>query len=276
MGAGRFNRLDYVERSVACGKVEINYASWPGDGPPLLLIHGLSSRWQTWLNVLPLLQPRWRLTAIDLRGHGKSGRPAEGYPLAGYAADVEAFIGQVFRGPIRVVGHSLGAMTTMVVASSAPHLVLAAVLEDPPIYAYCRPEGAKRFALTHEMASLRLPVEKIAERILRERPETPVEQALASAENWRMLDPRTVGGVVDGSRMWDDAIEGAMRGVTCPTLLLQGNPELGGALYDAESDRAASLMKCCTIVRWPETGHGMHQTRPADFVAAVDRHFKGA
>jgi pimeloyl-ACP methyl ester carboxylesterase len=265
--------LDYVERSVVCGKVEINYASWPGDGPTVLLIHGLSGRWQSWLNVAPLLQRRWRLAALDLRGHGKSGRPAEGYPLAGYAADVEAFISQVFRGPVRVVGHSLGGMTTMALASSAPRLVQAAVLEDPPIYAYRRPDGARRFALTHEMASSRLSVAEIADRLLREGIETQREQALFRAESWRMLDPRTVGGVVDGTRMWDESIEDVMRRVACPTLLLQGNPELGGALYDAESDRAASLMKSCTIVRWPETGHGMHQNRPADFVAAVERHF---
>src|SRR3990172_5078197 len=113
---------DYQERTVACVQIKINYAQWPGDGPPLLLVHGLSGRWQSWLSVVPLLQARWRVIALDLRGHGKSGRAADGYDLRFYAADVESFIPAVIGGPVNVIGHSLGAMTAIVVASNAPSL----------------------------------------------------------------------------------------------------------------------------------------------------------
>jgi pimeloyl-ACP methyl ester carboxylesterase len=264
---------DYQERTVSCGQIKMNYAQWPGDGPPLLLVHGLSGRWQSWLSVVPLLQPRWRITALDLRGHGKSGRSADGYRLQGYAADAEEFIRTVIGGPVHVIGHSLGAMTTMVLAANAPTLVHAAALEDPPVYAFRRSER-RSFKLTHQMASSTLTEEQIARRILEERPETPPEQAASMARSWRVLDPETVRGVIDGSYSWDDWIDDSMRSVQCSILLLQASLDLGGALADADATRVASLIPRCTLVRWPDTGHGMHAAKPKEFVAAAEAHFK--
>ncbi|MBI4220356.1 MAG: alpha/beta hydrolase [Chloroflexi bacterium] len=264
---------EYEERTAWCGQIEVDYVSWAGDGPPLLLIHGLSGRWQGWLNVVPLLQPRWRITALDLRGHGKSGRATDGYRLPGYAADVEEFIRTVIRGPVNVIGHSLGAMTTMVLAANAPELVRAAVLEDPPVYAFRRSER-RQFRLTHAMASSSLTEAQIAELILRERPENTPEQAAFTARSWRALDPEAARGVLDASYSWDDWIEDTMRRVKCPTLLLQANLELGGALADADASRVAELIPNCTVVRWTDTGHGMHVAKPQEFVAAAERHFK--
>jgi pimeloyl-ACP methyl ester carboxylesterase len=267
---------DYREQTVDCGQIKMNYASWPGDGPPLLLVHGLSGRWQSWLNVVPLLRTRWRIFAVDLRGHGKSGRSVDGYPLKGYAADVEKFIETVIGGPVSVVGHSLGGMTAIVIAATAPGLVRSAVLEDPPIYVYRRPQTGQRFLLTHEMANSRLSVEEIAQRILRERPENTPEQATMTAQSWRALDPRTVGGVIDRTHMWGDGIEEHMRRTRCPTLLLQANADLGGAMSDADGARASEVIPDCTLVRWPDSNHSMHLSKPAEFVAAIEAHFKRA
>lgn len=268
--------LDFQERTARCGEIDLNYASWPGDGPPLLLIHGLSGRWQSWLNVIPFLQPRWRIVALDLRGHGRSARASDGYRLEGYAADVEEFIRNVIGGPACVIGHSLGAMTAMVQAAIAPSLVRAAVLEDPPVYAYRRAERGERFKLTLDMSSSSFTEAEIARRILRERPENTSEQAASMAQSWRALDPATVRGVIDGSSIWGDWIEDRMRQIECPTLLLQANVKLGGALADDDGARVESLIPRCTLERWPDTGHGMHAAKPAEFVAAAERHFKAA
>jgi pimeloyl-ACP methyl ester carboxylesterase len=267
---------EYQERAVDCGRIKLNYMSWPGEGQPLLLVHGLSGRWQDWLTVVPLLQPRWRVTALDLRGHGKSGRSGDGYELKGYAADVERFITTVIGGPVHVMGHSLGGMTTMVLAATAPSLVRAAVLEDPPIYVYRRAEVGQRFRLTFEMASSRLTIEEIARRILHERPENTPEQAELAAQSWRALDPRTVGGVIDRSFLWGDWIENHMERIKCPTLLMQANADLGGALSDADGARAASVIPNCSVVRRADSNHSMHKSKPAAFVAAAEAHFQGA
>ena len=46
---------DLNERLFNTGAVEINYAEGPDNGSPLVLIHGLASRWQNWYSVIPLL-----------------------------------------------------------------------------------------------------------------------------------------------------------------------------------------------------------------------------
>ena len=54
-----------------------------GQGPPLILLHGLGSSRNDWLMQLMVLIPRYRTVAIDLRGHGLSPRPAGPYRIFG-------------------------------------------------------------------------------------------------------------------------------------------------------------------------------------------------
>ena len=56
-----------------------------------------------------------------------------------------------------------------------------------------------------------------------------------------------------------------LRRVTCPALLLQGNPALGGALSDSEARWAASLMADCVHVSLPEAGHGIRGALPTRY-----------
>src|SRR3954471_8978915 len=124
------------EQTFDTGTVSINYVADQASGPPLVLLHGVTSRWQGWLSVMPDLALRWRLFALDLRGHGRSGRADGRYRLTDYAGDVTAFLQRRAGEPAVVVGHSLGAMIAIAVAAEAPDFVRAVVLEDPPLAAF--------------------------------------------------------------------------------------------------------------------------------------------
>src|SRR5438093_1285361 len=95
-----------IERTFDAGTVSINYAEEPGSGPLLLLLHGVTSRWQNFLNVMPVLTQRWHVVAADLRGHGRSGRVDGRYGLMEYAADVIALLRHLGDGPAVLIGHS--------------------------------------------------------------------------------------------------------------------------------------------------------------------------
>jgi pimeloyl-ACP methyl ester carboxylesterase len=56
------------ELSYQTGVVAINYAEGPPNGPPLVLLHGLTGRWQAFLSVIPALSVRWHDYALDFRG----------------------------------------------------------------------------------------------------------------------------------------------------------------------------------------------------------------
>ena len=80
------------EHSLYTGAVAINYAEGPSAGPPLVMLHRTSYRWQAMAALFPDLSSGWHLYAPDLRGHGGSGWAPGRYRLSDYADDVVAFL----------------------------------------------------------------------------------------------------------------------------------------------------------------------------------------
>ncbi|HVF47922.1 MAG TPA: alpha/beta fold hydrolase [Pyrinomonadaceae bacterium] len=100
----------------------------PADGPPLLLVHGFTDSSFSYSRVLPLIDRRFRVFAIDQRGHGDSDRPADGYEMKNFAADVVAFMDVKGIRTATIVGHSMGSFVTMQTALDAPGRVERIVL----------------------------------------------------------------------------------------------------------------------------------------------------
>lgn len=71
------------------------------------------------------------VTALDLRGVGRSDRPSHGYSISGLADDIAAFCGAVGIGKPVIVGHSLGGMIAVELGARYPGLPGALVLVDP-------------------------------------------------------------------------------------------------------------------------------------------------
>jgi 3-oxoadipate enol-lactonase len=99
-----------------------------GEGDVVLLIHGLGSSSADWELQLPVLTSRYRVIAVDLRGHGESSKPAGPYSLAMFAGDAAALIEALAIGPCHVVGLSLGGMTALELAATRPELVKSGVV----------------------------------------------------------------------------------------------------------------------------------------------------
>lgn len=60
------------EKTFNTGEVTLNYAEGDPTGPPLVLLHGFTDRWQTYQPIITPLYQSWYIYALDLRGHGKS------------------------------------------------------------------------------------------------------------------------------------------------------------------------------------------------------------
>lgn len=88
--------------------VMINFAEGPPSGSPLILLHGGGDRWQHFLPIIPSLVMRWHVYALDLRGHGKSGRVPGHYRPEHYVADIMAFLKSQLAERVILFGHSLG------------------------------------------------------------------------------------------------------------------------------------------------------------------------
>jgi pimeloyl-ACP methyl ester carboxylesterase len=108
-------------------------ADFGGDGPVMLLVHGLGGAHLNWMAVAPQLAARHRVFALDLPGFGRS-------PLAGrrstIAANVDLLTRAITRlspGPIVLMGNSMGGLLSIGVAARHPSLIDALVLVDPAV-----------------------------------------------------------------------------------------------------------------------------------------------
>src|SRR3954465_4334326 len=84
-----------------------------GDGPLLVLIHGITSSSASWEPVLPELAEHFTVLAPDLLGHGQSAKPAGDYSLGSHACLVRDLLLALGHDHATVVGHSLGGGVAM-------------------------------------------------------------------------------------------------------------------------------------------------------------------
>ena len=100
----------------------------PTNGPALILLHGYSDSSQSFSRVMPLLPPELRVIAPDLRGHGHSARPANGYQISDLAQDVITMMDRLEIPNATILGHSMGSFVANAVAERAPERVSKLIL----------------------------------------------------------------------------------------------------------------------------------------------------
>jgi pimeloyl-ACP methyl ester carboxylesterase len=79
-----------------------------GEGPPILLIHGIAGRSEQWIDSMSILAENHTVVAPDLLGHGRSAKPRGDYSLGAYAAGLRDLLVALDQRKATVVGHSLG------------------------------------------------------------------------------------------------------------------------------------------------------------------------
>jgi pimeloyl-ACP methyl ester carboxylesterase len=102
-----------------------------GEGPALLLLHGLGCNHTTWLPVIQTLARRYTVIAPDLLGHGLSDKPRADYSVGGYANGMRDLLTVLGIDKVTVVGHSLGGGVAMQFAYQFPERTERMILVAP-------------------------------------------------------------------------------------------------------------------------------------------------
>jgi pimeloyl-ACP methyl ester carboxylesterase len=222
--------------------------------------------WRVWQAVSRRLAPFFHLYMLDLRGHGQSDKPRQGYTLAHYAADVEDWIDHLGLSEAVLLGSSLGGMVAASVEIPMD-VVSHRVLVDPPLTG-----GPIRDAemfrdirrLKHE------PVRVLADYLGGFNPGAGRFYLHAMSEMWH----QAADGVIDDMLARPDdyyAIDAALRLDEAPTLLMQADRSRGGVLSESEAARALALLPHGFLRRFPGAGHAVHAYQPVEFVSAVQQ-----
>lgn len=134
---------------------------------PIVFIHGVGLRAESWHKQLSVFSKNYRCYAIDMPGHGDSELLAQStLQLSDFAQAVAHFIEQVIAEPAVIVGHSLGAMTALQTAISYPQVVRGIAAFNA---IYDRPNTAAQ-AVQERAASLLQDVEQNLEQNVADSP----------------------------------------------------------------------------------------------------------
>jgi pimeloyl-ACP methyl ester carboxylesterase len=247
-----------------------------GDGPPLIVLHGLLGRARNWLTIARGLQGRYAVQLVDLRNHGASPWSDEtGY--AAMAADVAALVGRLGGGPVPVIGHSMGGKVAMVLALTRPELVERLIVVDIAPLAYR--QGYEAYIDAMQGVDLAA-VGKRAD----------ADTALAKA----VPDPAMRGFLLQnlessgGRFAWQPNLAGLRAGMAA----LTGFPaELAERRYEGpafclrgersdyvDADGEAALRRhfpTIEVITVPGAGHWPHAEKPADFQRLLEPLLRG-
>jgi pimeloyl-ACP methyl ester carboxylesterase len=267
-----------TEHRFHTGAVTLNYAEGEASGPPLVLLHGGSVRWQSALPLIPELTGHWHIYAPDLRGHGKSGYVPGAYHLQEYVADIATFLKQVVKEPAVLFGHSLGGHIAIMAAAWYPHLVRALIIGDAPFdrakLSMALQDAHPRLRFWQELAGPRHSPEEIAEALKR----TPISMEgqpdlvpssflygdehpwyRQMAEHLHHNDPDMLAAVIEFEQMHKGYdFEQLFPMISCPVLIIQGSLAHGGMLTNEEIEHALALLSSATVARMETVGHPLH------------------
>ena len=247
----------------------LNVERW-GSGPPLALLHGFTGSAMGWGPLAETLAARFTVLAVDIVGHGASGKPAdpERYAIERAARDVRDAVAAFGVGRASWLGYSMGGRLALCVAAMFPAAVERLVLIG----------ASPGIAGPRERAARRASDEALAARI-------EAEGVPAFVEYWETLPlfatqarlPVGLRRAIRRGRLANDArglanslrgmgagaqpsLHERLGGIDAPALLLAG--ALDGK-FAAIADAMAAAMPNARAIRVPGAGHAAHLEKAA-------------
>jgi pimeloyl-ACP methyl ester carboxylesterase len=123
-----------VDELIELRGLRFHYRDWPSQragAPDLVLLHGFTGHARSWDSFAAAMTDRYRVLALDQRGHGEtSWAPADAYATSDMADDLVAFVKAMGLKRFTLLGLSMGGMVTMEYAGRRPKELAAVVIVD--------------------------------------------------------------------------------------------------------------------------------------------------
>jgi pimeloyl-ACP methyl ester carboxylesterase len=201
------------------------YYEMRGEGVPLVFIHGLGSSTLDWEYQLEFFSKHFQTLCIDLRGHGKSGKPPGPYSVSQFAADTVTLFQHLKLPPAHITGLSMGGMIAFQLALDAPQLVrsISIINSGPELIlrtfaermAFFQRRLIIRFMGMEHMAQL------LAKMLLPEPQQASLQKALAV--RWGKNDKKAYLASLDAIINW--SVANRISDIKCPTLVVAADKD---------------------------------------------------
>jgi pimeloyl-ACP methyl ester carboxylesterase len=249
---------------VAVSGGRLAYHRTGGDGPPLVLSHGLTDNGLCWSRLASALEAEFDVIMLDARGHGDSTRISPAEPCDPARDIAEAIEALGLERPV-VMGHSVGARATAAYANAHPGRVSRVILEDPPLLPPMAPAATEARGRKFREQVERFQSMSEAEITAMGRASSPGwhdDEFPAWAAAKRQVDAAAWPAY---ATPWQAQIDR----IAAPTLLIHGDADLGSLVTPAIAAEAMSLNAHIRAVRIEGAGHNVRRENFADFLSTV-------
>lgn len=120
-----------IRQTLTLPKLQLSYLEWNQGKKPLILLHGLADLALIWKSLGEYLAPDYHIVAPDLRGHGESSKPEQGYTFKEIIDDLEALMEHLGWSSAHVLGHSWSGKLAAIWATKNPERFQSLILVDP-------------------------------------------------------------------------------------------------------------------------------------------------
>jgi pimeloyl-ACP methyl ester carboxylesterase len=263
----------FTSRNVEIGGLKFHCTDWGGGGPPLVMLHGLSGHARTWDHTAAALSERYRVLALDQRGHGDSDWAPQ-YGLAPMAQDVLGFLDALELAEVTLMGLSMGGLVSFVFAAAHPDRVTRMVIMD--IGPEIAPVGARNVASSMAANDVFESEDEAFARARAANPR-PTDATLRHrvSHNLRPLPDGTLtfkydkalrspGALFDHTQ---DELWAAWRAVSCPVLLVRGDDS--DVLATETAQRMLAENPRASFASIPDCGHSITLDSPQGLLEVV-------
>lgn len=251
----------------------LNYYRTGSGLQPLVLVHGITDDALCWSSVAEALSDEFDIIMVDQRGHGKSEAPEGGYIYENLATELAGLIELLDLEPTILLGHSLGAFTSLVLAGLFPNVPRAVVLVDPPAF-WCHDpadiegiETRKAFAEWFQSIKRKTKEELVDEAVDKGWAETDQKTWVDAKQR---VSPRAIELIAPADILTFDFPDLVSR-IECPVLLVHGDPDRGAICTDEDAAELRAILPTLQMVQIPNGTHSIHRSQFAPFLKAVEQ-----
>lgn len=273
-----------VDELIEMHGLRFHFRDWPSkrlNAPSLVLLHGFTGHSRSWDAFAEAMTDRYRVLALDQRGHGETGWAApDQYGIDDMINDLESFVRALGLQDFTLIGLSMGGLVTMEYAGRRPKPLAACVIVDigPEIdrsgssRIQANVQAVDSFASREEaFAVARADNSRPPEALHRQRSDAGLmrtedgrwtyryDRTLRSPGNLRLRDPETA---------WRSCAN-----IEASTQIVRG--ELSDILSPQIAERMARTIPDARLVTVANAGHGVPYDAPEGFLAAVREFLKG-